>query len=140
MALPGDMNSTSAPGDPDQKDRGGQVEDARPDDASAQSDQEPSGLPKLFFAAEDLEDQRAADQPDAGQQNGRDPRASQGNPDHTFGTPGPAESGQAGRQEDSDGQTGFESQGSFGQPPRQPLLGQQRRTGGPAQPPTRPGR
>jgi hypothetical protein len=132
MALPGDINSTSAPGDPDQKDRGGQVEDARPDDvtrtddatradnATGQSDQAPGGLPglpKLFFAAEDLQGQRDADQPEAGQQNGRSPQTSQAD------------------------RPVLEPQGSFGQPSRPPLPSQQRRPGGPVQrPPARPGR
>jgi hypothetical protein len=80
MALPGDINPSPAPGDPDQKSSAGQVEDARPDDASdqgdasRQSDKEAGslpGLPKLFFAAEDLQEQQPSGQPDVGRQNGR---------------------------------------------------------------------
>jgi hypothetical protein len=151
MALPRESNPSSAPGDPDQMGRTGQVEDARPeaaspaDDAGGQPGQEEGtlpGLPKLFFAAEDLEDQRESEQsgagqagggqPGAGQQNGWSQPASPGQPG-SYGQPGsfgqPGDSGRPG---------GFEQQGSLGQPPR-PGLWQQRRPGGPGQrPPARP--
>ncbi len=137
MALPGDINPSPAPGDPDQKSSAGQVEDARPDDASDQgdasgrSDQESGslpGLPKLFFAAEDLQEQQASGQPDVGRQNGRSPLTGADQPATTEQSdqPGhPAVTGQSGTADESGAAhrpAGADRPGSFGQPgnPAQP--------------------
>jgi hypothetical protein len=128
MALPGDINSPSAPGDPDPHGRPGQIEDARPADASrpadaaSTSDEEPGslpGLPKLFFAAEDL---RHAE---AGQQNGQSQSG------------GPDQPGSVGQPGDASPQTGFDPRGNFGQAQR-PGLGQRHSPGRPPQ--RQPGR
>jgi hypothetical protein len=72
-ALPADT-SPSAPGDPGQRGNAGQVDDPRAGDAPERTDQDQGnlpGLPKLFFAPEDL-DQNEADgsSGEAVQQNG----------------------------------------------------------------------
>ena len=131
MALPGDINPSPAPGDPDQKSSAGQVDDARRDDASDQgdasgrSDEESGslpGLPKLFFAAEDLQEQQASGQPDVGRQNGRGPLTGADQPATTEQSdqPGhPAVTGQSGTADESGAAhrpAGADRPGSFGQP------------------------
>ena len=161
MALPGDINSPSASGDPDPHGRPGQVEDARPADASQSADAASTsddesgslpGLPRLFFGAEDLR------QAEAGPQNGRSQPPADGRAGQEANTgeparrpsPGatrePGSSGQSGWPDqpnsvgqpgDGGRQTGFEPQDNFGQSPR-PGLGRPRSPGRPAQRP--PGR
>ena len=161
MALPGNINSPSAPGDPDPHGRPGQIEDARPADASrpadaaSTSDEEPGslpGLPKLFFAAEDL---RHAE---AGQQNGQSQSAggAAAGQEANTGEPaqrqspgatsqagsagqsgGPDQPGTVGQPGDASPQTGFDPRGNFGQAQR-PGLGQRHSPGRPAQ--RQPGR
>ncbi|MGN6794090.1 MAG: hypothetical protein ACTHJW_17025 [Streptosporangiaceae bacterium] len=169
MALPGDNSPSSAPGDPDQKGLAGQVEEARPEGASraedpaGQSDQEPGrlpGLPKLFFAAEDLQEQHESGEPSAGEPSAGQPSAGQpsaGQP--SAGQPGagqpgagqengwsqpadPAQlvgTGEPGQPGDSARPTGFEPRNSLGQPPR-PRFGQRRPAGPARQPPAGPPR
>jgi hypothetical protein len=138
MALPGDINSPSAPGDPDPHGRPGQIEDARPADASrpadaaSTSDEEPGslpGLPKLFFAAgQEANTGEPAQRlsPGAARQAGSAGQSG-----------GPDQPGSVGQPGDASPQPGFDPRGNFGQPQR-PGLGQRHSPGRPAQP--QPGR